>query len=251
MSTSSNISLRLYEEIARDLIKAIDQGAHPVGSLLPTEYELVERYHVSRQTVRMALRRLEEMGAVSRRQGSGTKVEPRGQPAEGFQQTLASLGDLTALAAATTRDVVEVATVVIDRTQARLFGCAAGSRWRKVSYIRRRANGACEAIAWVDVYVDERYGDVLDALGPTPMLVSDLIEKRHRVLVSEVRQEVSATALEAQMAMQLAANEGSPALLVLRRYFDQRKSMFEFSVSIHPAGRYSVTSALRRVSQRA
>jgi GntR family transcriptional regulator len=249
MSTSS-ISLRLYEEIARDLIAAIDQGAHPVGSLLPTEFELVERYRVSRQTVRMALRRLEEMGAVSRRQGSGTRVEPRSQPAEGFQQTLASLGDLTALAAATTRDVIGVETVVVDRTQARAFGCAAGSRWRRLSYIRRRANSAYEAIAWVDVYVNERYGDVLDALGPTPMLVSDLIEKRHRVLVSEVRQEVSATALEAQMALQLAANEGSPALMVLRRYFDRRKALFEFSVSIHPAGRYSVTSALRRISRK-
>jgi DNA-binding FadR family transcriptional regulator len=44
---------------------------YPVRSLLPTEFELVERDKVSRKTVRMALRRFEEIGEVSHRQGSG------------------------------------------------------------------------------------------------------------------------------------------------------------------------------------
>ena len=67
----------IYEDIARDLLEAIHRGQYPVGGLIPTELELAARYEVSRQTVRAAMRRLTELGAVSRRKGSGT---PYGSP---------------------------------------------------------------------------------------------------------------------------------------------------------------------------
>jgi GntR family transcriptional regulator len=50
------------------------------------------------------------------------------------------------------------------------------------------------------------------------------------------------------MAEQLDADTGTPALGVVRRYYDRRRNLFEFSVSTHPAGRYSVTSTLRRLT---
>ncbi|MGL5361758.1 MAG: GntR family transcriptional regulator, partial [Bosea sp. (in: a-proteobacteria)] len=203
-------ALPLYEEIARDLISAIDAGAHPVGSLLPTEFELVERYGVSRQTVRMAMRRLAEIGAVSRRQGAGTRVEERRAPTTGFQQTLGSLADLTALAAATVREVVRIDALVMDKAQARLFGCAPGSRWSRLSYIRRHAKGSRQALGWVDVHVDERYAAVLGDLGDSHLLVSDLIEKRFGVRVGEVHQDVAATAIDAEKAVALDTAQGTP-----------------------------------------
>ena len=67
----------IYEDIARDLLEAIHRGQYPIGGLIPTELELAARYDVSRQTVRAAMRRLTELGAVSRRKGSGTRVETR------------------------------------------------------------------------------------------------------------------------------------------------------------------------------
>ena len=70
----------IYEDIARDLLEAIHRGQYPVGGLIPTELELAARYDVSRQTVRAAMRRLTELGAVSRRKGSGTRVETRERP---------------------------------------------------------------------------------------------------------------------------------------------------------------------------
>jgi hypothetical protein len=46
---------------------------------------------------------------------SGTRVERRERPHESFQQTLSSLSDLVALAAATDRDIRSIDTVVMDR----------------------------------------------------------------------------------------------------------------------------------------
>src|SRR3546814_19168491 len=63
-----------YLEVADALLADIMAGQFPVGTMLPTEIELCGRFDVSRFTVREALRRLDEMGLVSRRQGSGPVV---------------------------------------------------------------------------------------------------------------------------------------------------------------------------------
>jgi GntR family transcriptional regulator len=65
----------LYETIANDLLEGIRSGKYPAGSMLPTEAEIAAGYSVSRQTVRAAMARLQEAGAISRRAGSGTRVE--------------------------------------------------------------------------------------------------------------------------------------------------------------------------------
>ena len=48
----------LYLQVVRALKDEIVSGVYPVGSQLPTEEELCERFSVSRYTVREALRRL-------------------------------------------------------------------------------------------------------------------------------------------------------------------------------------------------
>ena len=63
-----------YQIIADDLITEITSNRITVGSSLPTEKELCRYYEVSRYTVREALRVLREMGLISIRRGSGTKV---------------------------------------------------------------------------------------------------------------------------------------------------------------------------------
>ena len=49
-----------YLQVARELRQDIVDGVYPVGSQLPTEHELCERFSVSRYTIREALRRLRD-----------------------------------------------------------------------------------------------------------------------------------------------------------------------------------------------
>jgi DNA-binding GntR family transcriptional regulator len=238
----------IYEDIARDLLEAIHKGRYPVGGLIPTELELAAQYDVSRQTVRAAMRRLTELGAVSRRKGSGTRVESREPPQESFQQTLGSLSDLVALAAATRRDIRHIKPVVMDRKTARRLGCQPGSRWLCVAYVRASTRPKTPPMAWVNVYVDENYADAVSAIVGDPRLVCDVIAERYGVIASEVRQTVTAAAIQDEYAKPLQAEPLSPALEVIRRYFDAHGRLFEISESIHPADRYVVTSVLKRVA---
>ena len=63
-----------YSEIADKLREEIKAGAYAKSGKLPTEYELVTRFNVSRQTVRQAISSLKAEGVVYQIQGSGTFV---------------------------------------------------------------------------------------------------------------------------------------------------------------------------------
>ena len=70
---------RLYEEVARQIEEMITQQMKP-GDMLPPERQLAEQFGVSRSSIRDAIRRLEHIGLVEPRQGSGTVVrEPGGE----------------------------------------------------------------------------------------------------------------------------------------------------------------------------
>jgi len=64
---------KVYEEVARRLEQLISERMKP-GDMLPPERELAESFGVSRSSVRDAIRRLELVGMVEPRQGSGTVV---------------------------------------------------------------------------------------------------------------------------------------------------------------------------------
>lgn len=71
---------RLYERIARQLAKAIEEGVYDVGQRLPSERELAQSFEVSRPTVREAIIAIELDGLVEVRLGSGVYVKNRRPP---------------------------------------------------------------------------------------------------------------------------------------------------------------------------
>jgi GntR family transcriptional regulator len=67
----------LADVVRADLSRAIINGEFPLGSKLPNEEQLCERFEVSRITLREAVQGLIQDGYVIRRQGSGTFVTRR------------------------------------------------------------------------------------------------------------------------------------------------------------------------------
>ena len=60
--------IRLANQLKELLLQNTGNGIYK----LPSEHALCQQYHVSRQTVRAALRLLSEEGLVEKRQGSGS-----------------------------------------------------------------------------------------------------------------------------------------------------------------------------------
>ena len=66
-----------YQQVYKDLKKAIELGELKSGEQLPAEEKLVEKYGVSRVTVRNALDNLVELGLIERMRGKGTFVKKK------------------------------------------------------------------------------------------------------------------------------------------------------------------------------
>jgi GntR family transcriptional regulator len=79
-------ALPLWAQLVDALREEIAAGTF--GDRFPTEADLMQRYGVSRHTVREALRRLSDAGLIESRQGLGTFVAPR------FDQPLGALYSL-------------------------------------------------------------------------------------------------------------------------------------------------------------
>ena len=63
-----------YRKIYQELVDGIRNGIYPAGKLLPGEYELMELYGASRDTIRKALSILSADGYIQRKQGLGSIV---------------------------------------------------------------------------------------------------------------------------------------------------------------------------------
>jgi GntR family transcriptional regulator, hexuronate regulon transcriptional repressor len=74
MSMPAVNSLRLYQQVAATIERAIADGRYQPGQRLASERDLAEEFCVSRPTVRRAVIALEMRGLLEARQGSGVYV---------------------------------------------------------------------------------------------------------------------------------------------------------------------------------
>lgn len=233
-------------QLTRLLTEQISSGQYAVGDLLPTEFELCEQHGLSRYAVRKALDDLQDMGMISRRKNVGTRVEAN-KPAVGFTQSIATLDELAQFGAKHVRVVRSTATVVVDLELAKALGCAGGTHWQRISSLRMDPTDANRPVCWTDAYVDMANAEVAQDVREHPdALISALIENRYGRAIARIRQEVSAVSLSRELADELHAEIGAPALRITRRYFDAAGEIFEITSSIHPADRFSFSMELSR-----
>ncbi|WP_454885062.1 FadR/GntR family transcriptional regulator [Sphingomonas oryzagri] len=147
---------RLYQDIARALVREMAAGTYPIGSRLPAERELAAQYNVSRPTIRETMIALEVQNLIEVRVGSGAYVRKLpGTPdvAEfhltAFELTEARLmieGEAAALAASqvTDDDLVELEELLeaIESSNQDPMGTDQADREFHLAIARATRNGA-------------------------------------------------------------------------------------------------------------
>jgi len=235
-------------DLAADIALGIANGRYPVGSILPTEYELCDLYQTSRYAVRQALSELQEQGLISRKKNVGSTVESA-RPTAGFVQALSSVEDLARFGATNVRAIQDIREIVVDLELAKDLGCPGGTRMVHVSSLRYESGTRKRPMAVLDIYLDPAYKKIAEAARDTPnTLISTLIEQKFGRRIAKIQQIVDATAVPEDLAEGLKVAPGSPALKIVRRYLDAANIAFEVSVSIYPAGRLTMSTELRRAA---
>jgi DNA-binding GntR family transcriptional regulator len=248
-STAMRASLKsddpLYLQVVRALKDEIVSGVYPVGSQLPTEEELCERFSVSRYTVREALRRLREDSLVSSRQGAGTTVVPP-RPADSFVHEVMSINDLVAFATDVRFAVDTIEMIEIDEKLSARTGIAGGEQWLAVRGFRH-IGGSDLPVCWTEVYIAREFAAVGRLLqrhrGPIFHLIEDLFGQS----IVEVHQEIAAALLPPLLAGGLKAQSGATALEVQRTYKLATGKIAQVAINTHPASRFRHSMTMRRV----
>jgi GntR family transcriptional regulator len=227
-----------YSEIEEILRGEIQTGVHKLGTRLPTEHELCQRFGVSRFTVRQALSRLREAGVLDARPGIGTiVVSPADQVT--FVYTLSSMEELLQYPAETFRLHVSVQSVEATDEQAVMLRCSPGQPWVRLKALRI-ARPSNSPIAALDAYVLPQFADVFDLPNPSGTSVVRQIEQVHGHRATHAQIEIFVSRIDPQLAEPLMAQEGDPALIILRRYRGEDGVNFLVTYSVHPENRFSL-----------
>ncbi|MDB5365597.1 MAG: transcriptional regulator [Rhodospirillales bacterium] len=236
----------LYARVAGLLRADIARGLYAIGSVLPSESDLCTRFGVSRHTVREAIGRLAKLGLVARKQGAGTRVVAAA-PKAVYVHTLRSLVEVFQYKRDTWLDVAELDLVALDAHAAGIVPASEASRWLRITGVRRTTDIG-NALCFSTIYVHGRFAGVLTDVRERTEPIYSMIEERTGEIVAEARQEITAAPLPGKAAVALKLRAGSPAVHVVRRYFDASGGSMLTSDNWHPADLFTYSVRLRRDS---
>jgi GntR family transcriptional regulator len=204
--------LPLYAQVETVLAADIADGALPLGSQLPTEDELIDRFAVSRTTIRKAIQNLAGRGLIEIQRGKGTFVA---QPkiTQELTELTGFVEDMQALGRHPTARLIDKSNVPASETVARQLALAAGARVVRIRRVRL-ADGV--AMSFDETYLPLEIGEkiVTHDLAAEPIFT--LLEQKYGLPLIEAEYRLEAVAAEPAVAEALDIAAGSPVFLIER-----------------------------------
>jgi GntR family transcriptional regulator len=233
--------LPLYRQIETDVRDRIRSGDLVPGAQLPTEVELMDRYGVSRSTVRQALRELVAEGLVEIRRGLGTYVTQRR-----FEHTI---GGFYSFSREIERHGLEPRTRVLglgvepaDDVVASVLGLAPGAA---VVALRRLRLADDDPLVVETSYLPAARFPGLERVDFGQVRLYDTLTDSYGCRPTRARESFEPVLVTADEAALLGQHRGEPALRVERVAFDQDDAPIEFCRSTVRGDRYRYSVELR------
>lgn len=242
--TGTRRSKPRYAELGDLLQAAIEKGEYAVGTLLPTELELCERFSVSRHTARAALAQLISAGLVQRRPGAGTRVIAQNS-AMRYEHEIDTVDLLMQYGNSTRLQVLEAERKLADAAMAQRLDIHEGKEYLRLHCLRLEEQTR-EPIAVTEMLIPVRTGVPTDKLLEVAGAARALAKFLDPTKLSRVEQVFDAASFEASDAKLLDIKKSEPAMRVQRRYRDANGRLLLVATSLHPPGRFAYSMVLSR-----
>lgn len=202
----------LYAKVEAALASDISAGTLPPNSQLPPEDRLIERFGVSRTTVRKAIENLVARGLVEIRRGKGTFIA---QPkvTQELTELTGFVEDMQALGRTPTARLLDKRIVPADADVARQLAVPLGSLVMRIQRIRL-ADGI--AMSFDETYLPREIGEkvVTHDLDAEPIF--SLLEDKYDLPLIEAEYRLEAVTAEPEVAQALAVEPGGAVFLIER-----------------------------------
>lgn len=230
---------RKQQKLHQQLLELLDQQGP--GTRLPAERELSEQLGVSRDTLRRALKHLEELQRIEIRQGAGIFVLAKPLASQlklmSFSEEMQQLG-LTPSNQLLCNEVVQA-----DVKLASKMNLAPGSELYLVRRLRL-ADGVPVAIE--RVYLPRTAFPDLAIQELSSGSLYGLLHDQYEIVVDQATQQISATVVNDEEADLLQIPAFSPALLAERIVYDEQGRIIELAKSLYRADRYRFNVLVQR-----
>lgn len=234
-----NSPIPLYQQVRIDLLNMLRSEQLKPGEMLPSEKELAEAYHVSRQTLRQAIGELVTANLVERTPGRGTTVLS-GRNRLKFFLDKSFAQQMVEMGLKPHSEVLRQKPIRIDHTSPRVLQCKKSKT--ALELIRLRFGDDTPIGLQYTIIITELCPDLASYDFTTASLYS-LLLTHYKLPISRIDQTISAVYPDEWHKSLLKVSGEVPLLLVITTaYLDNsepietstsyyRADMYEFSVS--------------------
>ncbi|MCV3329165.1 GntR family transcriptional regulator [Pediococcus pentosaceus] len=212
----------MYTNIANNLIDKIKH--HLFEEKLPTEYELMQEYDVSRNTIRKAVDILSQKGLVRRVQGSGYYINDFGPRADQTINLTMGVSEGFNHLKLTSR-VITFDRVVADEALAAEFGCLVGDDLYRVIRYRFRNR---QAYTLEYAYYEREEVPFLPIEAAHDSLL-EFIRNEYGVSVDTSDQYVGIESFTSEAAFITGLPQGDKYIVLYQSHYRKNNVLFNFS----------------------
>lgn len=239
-------SSTLYTKVEEAIAAEIAQGEYRPGDQLPTEDELLQRFEVSRITVRRAIQNLVHRGLLEIRRGRGTFViEPRIEAEltklSGFVEDMKAAGR-RASARVVRQGIVPAPARVAERLQ-----LARGTRVMRIERVRL-ADGI--PVSFDETYLPLALGKKIVSHDLRMHPIFTLLEEEYRVPLVEADYELEAVTASETVAKALRIKVGSPIFQIERTSRTTNHEPIDYEVLSYRGDLVRFTTKLSRFEEK-
>jgi GntR family transcriptional regulator len=207
-----NNPLPLYAQLESVLAAGMADGSFPPGSQLPKEEQLIDRYAVSRTTIRQAIQNLVRRGLVEIRRGKGTfvlqpKITQELTELSGFVEDMQSLGRHASAR------LLDKQIVPAGESVARHLAIRAGTPVVRIQRVRLADNAP---LSFDETYLPREIGERIMENNLETEPIFSLLEQKYDTPLVEAEYRLEAISADATVARALAVPAGSPIFLIER-----------------------------------
>ena len=202
----------LYAQVEEVLSAGITDGTFPQGSRLPSEDELVERFGVSRTTIRMTIQNLARRGLIEIRRGKGTYVtEPK--ITQELTELTGFVEDMEAMGRHATARLLDKQIVAASGPVARRLGLTAGTLVVRIQRVRLADR---VPLSFDETYLPREIGEKVMENDLEAEPIFSLLEQKYDMPLVEAEYRLEAVTAEVHVARALGVDVGSPIFLIER-----------------------------------
>jgi GntR family transcriptional regulator len=238
---SRHSRLPLHQQIYELLRSKILNGAWDVGDMLPTEFELMEEYGVSRVTIRQVFDRFASEGLIYRQQGRGTFVA-KPTLEQGLTRIISFTEDMHRRGLVPATKVLAAELIPAAKEVAETLKIDAEEN---VVFIKRLRIANGEPMCIEESHLPHKLCPGILDYDFANQPLRETLDKRYNIRIVRALQKIHASLATGETAKLLGISYPSALLFIERVSFNQWDLPVEFLRLYFRGDRYSLYNELR------